>query len=417
MSDAVHRILVVDDDPLNRDMLLQRLSRQGYSVSTAEEGDRALELIEAGRYDVVLLDVRMPGMSGLEVLERIRQTLTQDDLPVIMTTAMSESEDMVEALGKGANDYVTKPIDFAVLAARIKKQLRGRAPASEAAVEKGLLGGVYRLQEVIGRGGFGTVHRARDVRLQRDVAVKMLLGVATKDPMAMERFQREAVTSCRIKHPNAVTVYDFNVTPDGSAYLVMELLRGKVLSDVLEQEKRLPPARCAEILLPVCEVLSQVHDAGLLHRDIKPANVFLEMVEGRECVKVVDFGVAKLIDDTGSVWEGLTVPGSIVGTPSYMAPERFDAHARLGPSSDVYSLGVMLYEMIEGKKPFAPASGDLVSLVMMHCEAPPPALDPALSGPAQGLGTLVRDAMAKEPGDRPSAAEFAKRLREATGGR
>jgi len=122
------------------------------------------------------------------------------------------------------------------------------------------------------------------------------------------------------------------------------------------------------------------------------------------------------MDEAGTGWEGLTVPGAIVGTPAYMAPERFDAESRVGPPSDVYALGVMLYEMLEGKMPFAPASGDLVSLVMMHSEAPPPQLDPALSDPAQKLGPLVRDAMAKRPEDRPTAAQFAERLRAATSG-
>ncbi len=413
MSEARHRILVVDDDPLNRDLLQQRLTRDGYSVSTAEDADRALQLVDAGRYDLVLLDIRMPGMDGIEVLKRIRVTYRQDDLPVIMTTAKTESEDVVQALGKGANDYVTKPIDFAVLSARIRRHLRGRPPASEVAAAKGLLGGAYQLLEQIGRGGFGAVYRARDVRLQRDVAVKILSGVAKKDPTAFDRFQREAVTSCRVRHPNAVTVYDFDIAPDGSAYLVMELLRGHALSDLIEGGRRLASARCAEILLPVCDVLAQVHGAGLVHRDIKPANVFLEEVDGRECVKVVDFGVAKLVDDAGSMWEGLTVPGAIVGTPAYMAPERFDADARAGPPSDVYSLGVMLYEMLEGKKPFSTPQGDLVSLVMMHCETPPPWLDPALPDPGQALGTLVRDAMAKAPGDRPTVEGFAERLRAA----
>jgi len=419
-------ILVVDDDEANRDLLGRRLERKGFRVTVAEGGRQALGLLAGGAADLVVLDVMMPGMSGLQVLKVIRETPELAELPVILATARFESQDVVDGLDSGADDYITKPIDFPVLLARIEVLLRARkSPSAQAAREPSpgsvdvgmVIAGQYRLDRELGSGNIGTVFAARDLKLCRDVAVKVLKGSVASDPQAVERFQREAVASCRVRHPNAVTVYDFAVSPSGLPYLVMELLQGWTVDALLAVEERLPPARCAGILVPVCHALQEVHSAGMVHRDLKPANLYLETVGGRETVKVLDFGIAKLVEASASE-AALTIEGMVLGTPAYMAPERFGP-APVDPKADIYSLGVILYQMLEGRRPFVPTGPDLVAFAMMHATAPPPPLVAAREEAGPGLAALIEDALAKDPARRPTAAEFARRLLESvpsTGG-
>src|SRR6185503_11661999 len=251
--------------------------------------------------DLVLLDIEMPGMSGVDVLREVRKTRTGLQLPILMATARTDSADVVSALGAGANDYVIKPLDFPVVLARVEAQLRLReasaaSPAVSADAEAGpgtLLAGKYRLGTLIGSGSFGSVYRARHVDLAHDVAVKVLLTTARSSPDALPRFQREGIAACRVKHPNAVAVTDFGVTPGGAAFLVMELLEGHSLQDEMKQTGPFAAPRCAEILTPVCAALAEAHAAGIVHRDVKPGNVFLHRTPHGETVKVLDFGIAK----------------------------------------------------------------------------------------------------------------------------
>ncbi len=419
METEKRHILVVDDDEANRDMLGRRLERMGFAVTRATGGLEALSFLAGHPADLVVLDVMMPDPSGLQVLKTIRETPDLAHLPVILATAKFESQDVVDGLESGADDYITKPIDFPVLLARIEVLLRPRRPASSETTSTRepspgniavgmVVSGQYRLDRELGAGGIGAVFAAHDLKLRRDVAVKVLAGSVASDPQAVARFQREAVASCRIRHPNAVTVFDFAVSPSGLPYMVMELLQGRTLEALLAAEERLPPARCAEVLVPVCHALQEVHAAGMVHRDLKPANLFLESVDGRETVKVLDFGIAKLVEASASE-ASLTLEGAILGTPAYMAPERFGT-TPVDPKADIYSLGVILFQMLEGRRPFSPASHDLVAYAMLHATAAPPPLACGQASPA--LAELVADALAKEPARRPTAAEFARRLSE-----
>jgi DNA-binding response OmpR family regulator len=406
-------LLIVDDDADNRYVLGRRLEAEGWVVRQAESGERALEAVRSGGVDLVLLDLTMPGLSGLEVLKALRTTRSATELPVIMVTASVDSEDVVEALGQGANDYVTKPIDFDVTVARIHAALRTRreaaAPAATLA-EVGIgtvLGGRYRLESRIGSGSHGAVYRARHVELDRPVAVKLLRTGAPGSADALRRFRREGMAACRVRHPHAVAVLDFAVAGD-VAYLVMELLEGHSLDVELSSAAPIGIQRSVSIAVPVCEALAEAHGADIVHRDVKPANIFLHRAGGRTVPKVLDFGIARILGEVAHR-QHLTLDGWIVGTPAYMAPERFESGACDG-KADVYGLGITLFQMLAGRLPFESAGGEPVELARKHVAQLPPALRELNPKVPESLEEAVMRALAKRPAKRPTAAELARLL-------
>ncbi|MEM7350272.1 MAG: response regulator [Acidobacteriota bacterium] len=406
-------VLVVDDNEVNRELYSRYLELEGYRVLTACDGTEALERIDDQPVDLVLLDVMMPGIDGFQVLETLRRDHSPETLPVIMATAKDESETIVRAFDLGANDYVTKPLDLRVVAVRVQAQLRAKIVArtrtetitSVSKITPGtVLEGKYRLDSLIGQGNFGAVYRATHLTLDRLVAVKLLDANLQPGEEPMARFQREGISACRIQHPNAVAIMDFSVTSEGIPFLVMELLRGATLEDELNRRGRLTPERCGEILTPVCGVLSEAHSLGIVHRDIKPQNIFMHQGRHGEAVKVLDFGIAKLVGDAAAEQE-LTLEDGVIGTPIYMAPERF-VKVQYDGRADVYSLGVMLYEMLVGKPPFYLAGTSPLKVIYAHMnETPPPLreLNPELSA---DIETVVMRALDKEMAQRPTAAEF-----------
>ncbi len=429
-------LLIVDDEEINRQMLTLRLQRRGFTVVTAQNGYEALQIIAQQPIDLMLLDVMMPGLNGMEVLRLVRKTRPILDLPIIMTTALDQSQDVIDALDLGANDYLIKPIDFSIMLARINVQLEVRrqaasgprrpTPAAAGAnapkVGPGMvLDGKYRLEAALGTGGVGTVYRATHLLLGHSVAVKILRASSGTTPEQRARFQREGIAACRIRHPNAVAVLDFAVTEDGITYLVMELLQGRSLADELREEGILAPPRTAELLSPICDVLAEAHAAGIVHRDLKPANIFLQAGRQGEVVKVVDFGIAKLVDDEIASYEQpLTMAGHVLGTPAYMAPERLLRRPYDG-RADIYSLGVMLYQMLGGRLPFHSPDGDPLKVALMQINDPPPSLRELQPAISPEIEALVLGALAKNPEQRPSAAmmgrQFAAAVRADNGRR
>ena len=412
-------LLVVDDDD-TRESLAELLRDEGYAVTTARDGAQALEVLESGEApDLVLLDIVMPRTTGLELLGTLRQRFSPAELPVIMMSAKDQSTDVVAALGEGANDYITKPLDLPIVLARVRAQLRTKqaaarpaeraeASTSERVAPGTLLADRYLLEERLGAGTFGVVFRALDQREQRPVAVKLLKRALGDSSEAIERLRRESLAAGRLDHPNAVEVYELTITPDGTAFLVMEYLEGRSLDLALRQGGPLPPRRAGEIVLPVCEVLAAAHALGIVHRDIKPANVFLQNVGGREHVKVLDFGLAKPLGAT-ALAENLTLAGSILGSPAYMAPERLRNQPYDG-RADTYSVGVMLYEMLTGRLPFVSTDGDPMAVVTMHLtEEPRPLRDLRPEVPAD-LDELVLTTLAKDWQNRPQAAALGRRI-------
>ncbi|MFE7528927.1 serine/threonine-protein kinase [Kitasatospora sp. NPDC057542] len=271
-------------------------------------------------------------------------------------------------------------------------------------MEKGeVLGGRFRLEQKLGRGGFGVVWRATDTTMNREVAVKVLLAEHATDREAVSRFVREARTAGGLNNPHIVTVYDYGWTEAGSGkipYLVMELVRGRALSEVLK-DSRPDHKQALRWMRHVCKALDAAHRSGIVHRDIKPENVMITKEDEGERAKVLDFGIARLVTQTVR----LTSTGNVVGTVPYLAPECWSGGAVDG-RADLYALGVMLYEVCTGARPFRAASA--AEYMYKHLEEVPSRVrskDPALAG-------LVAELLAKRPEQRPAgAAEVLERLR------
>ena len=212
-----------------------------------------------------------------------------------------------------------------------------------------LVGGRYELGELIGYGGMAEVHRGRDTRLGRDVAIKVLRPDLARDPSFLNRFRREAQSAAGLNHPSIVAVYDTgqDTAPDGTSqpYIVMEFVEGRTLRDILKAEGRLPARRAMEIAADVCGALDFSHRAGLIHRDVKPANV---MITASGAVKVMDFGIARAVADNGAT---VTQTANVIGTAQYLSPEQARGET-VDARSDVYSTGCLLYELVTGVPPF-----------------------------------------------------------------
>jgi serine/threonine-protein kinase len=260
------------------------------------------------------------------------------------------------------------------------------------------IAGKYRIDAKLGAGGMGTVYRATRLLIGDEVAVKILHADLT-DPKAAERFRREAQASARLKHPNAVTIHDFGVTDDGLQYLVMESVEGESLRQIIKQQGPLTVSAAAEIVNQVCAALDEAHRHHIIHRDIKPDNIIVNVSAAGLRVKVLDFGIAKLRDDTA---DNLTQTGSILGTPHYMSPEQCLGE-ELDSRSDIYSLGVVLYEMLTGLLPFN--SPTTAAVVVQQVTQPPPPLRSLNASISPAVEAAVLLALEKQRNARPQTAE------------
>jgi serine/threonine protein kinase len=261
------------------------------------------------------------------------------------------------------------------------------------------LGGRYRAGALLATGGMGEVWAARDLLLDRPVAVKVLGGALAGDGRAAERLRREARAAARLDHPNIARVLDLG-EQDGRPYLVMELLEGESLAGRIDRAGAMAPAEAARVVAAVADALEAAHRAGVIHRDVKPGNVFLTSAGE---VKVLDFGIASAAGETD-----LTT-GALLGTAAYLAPERALGQPAT-PAADVYSLGVVLYELLAGRRPFE--CGSDIELAMAHVNAQPASLGLVAPSTPPSLVTACEQALAKDPAARPpSAAAFARLLR------
>ena len=251
--------------------------------------------------------------------------------------------------------------------------------------------GRYEIMELVGRGGMGVLYRARDAVLERDVALKMMLLDFTTDQTARDRFQREARAVARLQHRNVVTIHELGEV-DNTPYIVMEFLSGKDLDALLKTNANLTLAQKLDIVIQLCDGLGYAHEQGIVHRDVKPGNV---RVLEDSTVKILDFGIAKFAQSS------VTQSGTIMGTPSYMAPEQIMGKPVDG-RADLFSVGVLLYELLAGQKPFTGESPTTVVYQIMHVEPPP--VSAAVPELPESLQEIVGRALQKNPDERYSRA-------------
>lgn len=461
MSDTPKgHLLVVDDNELNRDMLSRRLQRKGYTVEVAVDGYEALDKIEETEFDLILLDIMMPGLSGIDVLENLRQRFTLTQLPVIMATAKNDGATIVQTLQLGANDYVTKPLQFAEVLARVETQLsisrQANATRTSGSFHKleensspgelsttifcpncrsailydeptcptcsslrpaegwphrsetrypylGVtINGRYFLEQFIDKGTTGSVYGARDLDLKRLFAAKLIsldgegMGVTPAEIRKRTKLEVEAMVS--LQNPHVVKVYEVVEVDDGTFALIMDFVKGLSLGSILKRLGSLKPHLALNLIRQVAQGLYEAHQQGIIHCDVKPDNIMLEKLPaGGYFVQILDFGIVHILD------QPLDSQG-FYGTPLYSAPERIREDVPVDHRADIYSIGAMLYHMLTGAPPFVDDNIYKVFNQHMHSELPP--ITNLFSGvdaeKEEMLNTLVSKMMAKEPDARYS---------------
>jgi serine/threonine-protein kinase len=276
------------------------------------------------------------------------------------------------------------------------------------------LAGKYRIDARLNEGGMGTVYRGCHVLMDKTVAIKVLRPSLAADEKIVARFSREARAASRITHPNAISVTDFGEDESGHVFLVMEYLSGKTLRHVIREEGPLPLARVVDITRQIGDALNAAHEQGVIHRDLKSDNIMLLDTMSGDHAKVLDFGIAKINEPEGEVDTGLTAPNLVIGTPQYMSPEQCSQDSEIDARSDIYSLGVILYEMLVGHVPF---SGDSPTIVMMkHLQEPVPSVLEERSDLPASVARVVARAMAKVKDNRyQTVAELIEDLTIAAG--
>jgi eukaryotic-like serine/threonine-protein kinase len=275
------------------------------------------------------------------------------------------------------------------------------SPNGQPPVQKGeILDGKYRVEKLLGMGGMGVVVAARHTELDTYVAIKFLLPEAMQDQENVVRFSREARAMVRLKSPHAARVYDVGKLATGAPYMVMELLLGQDLGEMLEKTGvPLPIWDAVDYVLQACEGIAEAHAFGIIHRDLKPRNIFLTRnPDGKVVVKVLDFGLAKSVTTMGAPDHALTRTTAIMGSPLYMSPEQMRASRDVDTRTDIWSLGVCLYELLTHAAPFEAATiPELCALVLTATPRAPSQLRPEIP---DGLCDAVMRCLEKEPAKR-----------------
>lgn len=284
-----------------------------------------------------------------------------------------------------------------------------------------VLDGQYQIESMLGKGGMGAVYRARHILLGDRVAIKILPPEVRTNAEWLRRFRREGQAARRFRHPNAVTVYDLRTASDGTIYMVMEYVEGHTLSHEMKARGPMTPAQAYEVLEPIMSVLNTAHAMGVVHRDLKPENIMIgKSSTGEPVTKLLDLGIAKMREIAGGDGGGataLTMAGQVLGTPHYMSPEQWGELPRDGDSeidgrADIYSLGLVFYEMIVGQRPYSGLT--LHELRREHISVVPPPLHETVPGVSRFFSEVIARATAKDRGDRQATAgELAAALRGA----
>jgi len=354
-------------------------------------------------------------------LARAYEELEQrsDELKRTREALLALNVDLEQRVAAQVVEIVGRARDVEALNVQLRAQVQERSRELAAALRRlshqsvetavgpgDVVGGRVRVGSVIGRGGMGTVYLGEDLLTGRPVALKVMNTEIGTAPDVLARFINEAAATASIDHPGVIKTLHVDVSADGRLYQIMEYVAGPTLTRILAQGP-LGIALAARAGAVIAEALSAAHALNVVHRDIKASNLIL--CNQPPGVRILDFGLAKLLDETlPRTPDTITRTGQILGTPAYMSPEQIKDFASITPRTDVYSLGVVLYEMASGTLPFQ--ANDSAAYIVAHLTHPPPDVRALLPDAPEAFADLVRRCMAKEASDRPTAEVLAREL-------
>ncbi len=428
------RILVAEDDEEIRDSILQWFTFHGEDVSIVPNGDLASEVLKLEKFDVLILDWEMPpGKSGPEVVQEYRDN--GGDAIVILLTGRADLEDKEKGFEAGVDDYMVKPFHLKELSAKVKALLKRVAPPAKKQQiikvktcdmcgtifdanenicpdcyvhlepeEIQFLGGnqfeeKYEVNGVLGRGGMSVVYKAQHKVLKKDFAIKFMDASRSKDIEYLKRFQLEAQTLSQMNHPHVVAIHDYGISETKHPYIVMDYVEGLSLFRALNRLEAFPISRSVELFKQSCSGIGHAHKMGIIHRDLKPANIILGKRNGDEHVMIVDFGVAKRIENEDKAAEQLTKEGKVFGTTTYMSPEHCLGQ-QLDQRSDIYAFGCIMYEVLTGHPPFM--GDNVLDTLQKQINDDPVSVSKARDKDdlPQELEAIIHKTLAKKPKDR-----------------
>ncbi|MFH1709360.1 MAG: protein kinase [Planctomycetota bacterium] len=388
-------ILVIDDEAHILTMLAAYLGETcGYEVVTAASAMDGLTRIMEQPFRLVLADVNMPGMDGMELVMRIKASYP--NMAVLMMSGQGDARNIVRAMKIGADDFITKPFELPEIAQRVSA-LADRQATHETSVkiEKPIHAfGDYEILKQIGSGGTGIVYRARQKSTGRIVALKILFPKLMREEIVRQRFMREARLMGEMEHPNIVRGIDVGEV-DKAYYLAMEFIEGQSMDDIVDAEGPFPLSRAVGVMRQLFEVLRYIHERRVIHRDIKPTNI---LITPTGQVKVVDLGLTRHVDQPQTVTE----VGVTVGTAGFMPPEAIFENEPLDIRSDIYSTGATIYYMLTGELPFE--RGDSRKIFDTQCRHVPSARDINVEVSPE-LDAFLRKMMAIKRADRHQTPE------------
>ncbi len=381
------KILIADDDPIWRKLLHQNIQSWGYEAVTAQDGRQAWSILqEQGGPRIAILDWLMPELDGIEICRRVRNSLSLPFIYTIILTSCDTAEDMVMGLESGADDYLVKPVDLTVLRSRLTAAVR----IVKAVPPPRQIPG-YELLGRLGAGAMATVYKARQMSLDRIVAVKVLPKKFSQMPNFVERFYAEGRAAAKLNHPNIVAALDVGRHGD-SHFFIMEYVQGHTVYEHLVKEGPYTEAEALAIAIQIAKALHHAHQAGLIHRDVKPKNILITR-EG--IAKLADMGLARAISDREAAE---AEAGKAYGTPFYISPEQIRGVVQIDFRADIYNLGATLYHMVTGKVPFeGPDASTVMHKHLKKPLIPPDHINPELSC---GISEIIELCMAKNPAER-----------------
>jgi len=449
-------ILIIEDEPLIRQNTAEALELFGYSVLLAENGASGIQMVTEYRPDLIICDIMMPESDGYSVLQALQSDPATATVPFIFMSALADRKSVRRGMEVGADDYITKPFTSQELVTAVQtrlakastaaafyqqhleqvhknpEQFEGAASPPDGDAQE-LIGRTlhgYQFWDKIGEGGVGIVYQAYQPAIGRDVAIKVLRPKYARNPEFLRRFETEAELVARLEHPHIIPLYDY-WNSDEKAFLVMRLVRGGSLRTAIETQRQWPLTHIARLLDQVADALSVAHSYGIIHRDLKPDNILLDE---RQNAYLTDFGLAKhLVDfpagritdptqllsiladkkyaDEQGVTLHLTDDDVLVGTPAYLSPEQLLGNT---PSiqSDIYSLGMTLYELLVGQPPFL---GTTAAVVMQQLSASIPSVHAMRDDVPDKIDKVLQIATDKDWNNRyPDVLTLAEEFRKST---